>query len=95
MGKHPYCKAWDKWLASDEGQSCSDIETITKSSWGEPNEYLVNRLRKAFRVGLDAGRAIEQTGAIAAHRQQMRLMGNVDALTADRKARKQDQEENQ
>ena len=47
-------QAIDDWFDSKEGQSCADVKTLDITR----NEYLNNRLWKAFTSGLDAGKRI-------------------------------------
>jgi len=46
--KHPSAIARDKWLASKDGQECTNGTT-----WGQ---YLENRLVRAFLAGWDAAK---------------------------------------
>lgn len=48
--KHPLAIAWDKWLASDEGQQCRTANTLAHNT----NHYLENRLWRAFTAGANS-----------------------------------------
>lgn len=45
--KHPLAIAWDKWLASRDGQHCADAKTLPRDT----DEYIKNRLWNAFMAG--------------------------------------------
>ncbi len=53
-------QAIDKWFDSDEGKSCLDVKTLTTKS----DQYLRNRLWKAFIGGMDAGEIIAKGNLI-------------------------------
>lgn len=55
---HPMAIAWERWLASDEGQQCRAANTLAHNT----NHYLENRLWRAFQAGAIAG---EIAGAVA------------------------------
>lgn len=48
--KHPLAIAWDKWLASNEGQHCRSLHPAL----ARESPYLQNRLNRAFNAGADA-----------------------------------------
>jgi len=53
--------AINEWFASKEGVSCADNKTLTL----ETDQYLRNRLWKAFISGMDAGARIKRERIIA------------------------------
>ncbi len=50
-------KAINAWFESDEGKSCCDHSTLELKT----NQYLSNRLWRAFTAGQSSGRLIERT----------------------------------
>ncbi len=50
--RSPMAKARDEWLASEEGQMCSNPTSI--HSMEHPRIYLENRLIRAFQSGANA-----------------------------------------
>lgn len=48
--KHPIAIAWEKWLASTQGQNAREVATLPRNS-----NYLENRLWSAFMAGAEAG----------------------------------------
>lgn len=55
--RHPLAIAWDEWLATDEGQSCANIYTVSRVN----PQYLENRLHRAFDAGVKAQEANEHS----------------------------------
>ena len=51
--RHPLAVAWEKWLASEEGQECREVSTV------HANHYLENRLHRAFDAGVKAQEKVE------------------------------------
>lgn len=49
--KHPTAIAWEKWLASDEGQQCRTVSTLAHRT---NSTYLENRLWRAFTAGANS-----------------------------------------
>lgn len=50
MKRHPLAIAWDEWLASEEGQQASNVDTLARYT----DRYLENRLHRAFDAGAKA-----------------------------------------
>jgi len=50
--KHPLAIAWDAWRASDEGQHCLSVTILKDPTY---QQYLENRLWRAFQAGCEAG----------------------------------------
>lgn len=52
--RHPLATAWNEWLASEDGQKASDLDTLHGTT------YLVNRLHRAFDAGAKAQEETEE-----------------------------------
>jgi hypothetical protein len=57
MKKHPLATAWDKWLASEEGQKSADAGVLSCKA---EKQYLENRLHRAFMAGANAQEKIDK-----------------------------------
>jgi hypothetical protein len=53
-------KAWNKWLISEEGKMCNS--TLTLQAPMSMDQYLQNRLWRAFTAGIGAAERIARQG---------------------------------
>lgn len=52
--RHPLAIAWDEWIATKEGQECRQANTLAHNT----NQYLENRLNRAFMAGAKVGEPV-------------------------------------
>lgn len=55
--------AWMKWWESEEGQRATNPATLKLRQ--ADREYLINRVRRAFDAGLEAGNSLAVDDAVA------------------------------
>ncbi len=64
---------WNKWRESEEGKSCGNVETLKAPK--DQEQFLRNRLWRAFMAGCHAGRELREEDIV--HRITMFLRGRV------------------